>query len=88
MERFQNIILVRYEDVAKSPKEFINAIKQQYCLASSHRFYEVESERGLDGSKKYKPHVYPAISSKDSEFIWSELDKATEHILGYKAVKT
>ncbi|PIB25668.1 hypothetical protein BFP76_00610 [Amylibacter kogurei] len=81
--RFQNVIFARYEDVANAPDAFIALISKTYGLSASSNFIPVDQQRGRKIDGDFVPHKYDDLSRADHDFIWSELDKKQEKILGY-----
>lgn len=80
--KVENFCLVRYEDVAKNPKEFVNFISDFYQLKRCKKFLPITSYKGFN-TKKYKPKSYFSLNQATLNFIRGSLNWEIENELGY-----
>lgn len=81
--RFRYAAFARYEDVREAPEAFIDAIGDGFGLSRAGTFDPVESYKGKEGGRAYKPKTYAEISDEDEAFIRAELDPGLERWAGY-----
>lgn len=73
-DRVDNFCLVRHEDIAKDPEQFVNFIANFYELPRSEKFM---------ACRKYKPKKYPPFDERSLNFINQALNWEIEEVLGY-----
>ena len=81
--RFDNHVLVRYEDVAAMPEAFIESIRSLFRFKGVPEFRPVLTERGQRRTRPYQSKAYAPLTDADRAFIWSELDRTIEAEIGY-----
>lgn len=77
----KNNVFIRYEDLIKKPRAFINFVSDKFEIKRVNPFKGVEGYKGEGG--KFKPKIYDPINKEDLDYILSELDSQLEKSIGY-----
>ena len=80
-EKTKHNIYVRYEDLAAQPQAFLETLCEQFGVALSTSFANVEGRPGT--KRKYRPRKYKPIKEYDLRYIMQELDLPLEERIGY-----
>ncbi len=73
-----NFVLVRYEDLTKSPLEFIEYLANLFNL---------QRPLMINPEADYERKAYPAFNPKEEKFFLNEVDWETEKLVGYAPFK-
>ncbi len=81
-----NFLVVRYEDVAKNPQEFIHFISENFNIQSAQQFTNVLTYKN-EQKKKYRAANYDPFQVEEFLFINQNIDWGTEKLIGYEKVE-
>ena len=81
--RFDNVILVRYEDVVANQRGFVELLSAHFGLGLKDSVAPIGTYKGRSDGKPFVKKIYPDISQADANFIWSTIDIEMEKKLGY-----
>ena len=83
-KKVKNFCFVRYEDLEKDPRGFLEYLSKKYNLGLSQTFHPVSTYKGLSGEMRYVKKKYPQFLPWDLEFINQNLDWELEGQIGYE----
>lgn len=77
-----NYLLVRYEDIEKTPAEFVHFVAHYYNLKKIPEFTPINTYKGTN--IPYKKKRYFPFSQKELNFINNQTDWSVEWLVGFK----
>jgi hypothetical protein len=82
----KNFLVVRYEDAAKNPQDFIHFISENFNMQSADQFTNVLTYKN-ENKKKYHATKYDSFKAEEFLFINKNIDWFTEKLIGYEKVE-
>ena len=82
----KNFLVVRYEDVAKNPQDFIRFVSENFNMQSADRFANVLTYKN-ENKKNYRPAKYDPFQVEEFLFVNKGIDWNTERLIGYEKVE-
>ena len=80
-KKVKNFCLVRYEDLEKDPKGFLEYLSRKYNLALSQGYHPIDTYKG--SNIPYVKKQYPLISPNNLIYINQNLDWELESLFNY-----
>ncbi len=78
----KNFVIIKYEDVLKSPQDFISFLSRSYNLQKADDFQNVSTYKNED-KKTFRKSEYPPFKVKELVFVNRNMDWDTERLIGY-----
>ena len=82
----KNFLVVRYEDVARNPQDFIRFISENFNIQSANQFTNVLTYKN-ENKKNYRATKYDPFKLEEFLFINKNIDWNVEKLIGYEKVE-